>query len=335
MKKWFKSASFRLTMALMLMHSLLSTGDGLVSADNENITSSNEYQWVVGPSTVSLDGKASLELPANFSFLSKTDTQRSMLDTGNQPNGNEIGSMYSNDPMGSWSVIFEYVQSGHIHDDDENQLDAHELLSNYIRWEVEHNRDATEENELHVTGWEVEPEYSPSSHQLIYALGFKDSYEQALVNYNVNLLTREGYITAILVTQKANLEQSRAAFEETVLQHLTVNPGYKYEDYNDKTDQTSRLGLNSLVLGGIPFTAEDEGIWSFLKHRWYWGLIGLILLFSWVRYQQKRDALHQEETQYPVTREYNYEEHEQQHSAEQNELTYYRSSDTRSKTDNT
>ncbi|WP_434749527.1 DUF2167 domain-containing protein [Paenibacillus amylolyticus] len=322
-------------MALVLMHYLLSTGGGLVSADNENTTSSHEYQWVDGPNTVSLDGKASLKLPANYSFLSKTDTQRSMLDTGNQPNGNEIGSMYSNDPMGSWSVIFEYVQSGHIHDDDENQLDAHELLSNYIRWEVEHNRDATRENELHVTGWEVEPEYNPSSHQLIYALGFKDSYEQALVNYNVNLLTREGYITAILVTEKANLEQNRAAFEDTVLQHLTVNPGYKYDDYNNKTDQTSRLGLNSLVLGGIPFTAEDEGVWRFLKQRWYWGLIGLILLFSWVRYQQKRDALHQEETQYPVTREYNDEEHEQQHSAEQNELTYYRSSDTRSKTDNT
>jgi uncharacterized membrane-anchored protein len=167
---------------------------------------------VDGPNTVSLDGKASLVLPANYSFLGKTDTQRSMLRLGNQPNGNEIGSMYSNDPNGSWSVIFEYVQSGHIHDDDENQLDAHELLSNYMRWEVEHNRNATEGNELHVTGWEVIPDYNASSHQLIYALGFKDSYEQALVNYNVNLLTREGYITAILVTEKANLEQSREEF---------------------------------------------------------------------------------------------------------------------------
>ena len=262
MKKWFRFIPFKLVIALILMYSILLASNVHVFAESENITSSNEYEWVDGPNTVSLDGKASLELPANYSFLGKTDTQRSMLELGNQPNGNEIGSMYSNDEMGAWSVIFEYVQSGHIHDDDEKQLDAHELLSNYMRWEVEHNRDATEENELHVTGWEVEPDYNSSSHQLIYALDSKIATNKPWSIIMLIFNTRRLY-HGDSCNRKANLEQSRTAFEETVLGHLTVNPGFRYEEYNDKTDQTSRLGLNSLVLGGIPFTAEDESIWKF------------------------------------------------------------------------
>ena len=61
------------------------------------------------------------------------------------------------------------------------------------------------------------------------------------MNYNVNVLTREGYIGVILVTDSANFEQNRQQFEDSVLSNLTVNKGYKYEEFDASVDKNRSL----------------------------------------------------------------------------------------------
>lgn len=242
----------------LLMLSLFTVSSALqVSAASENEQAPDEYDWITGPASVSLDGKATLEVPESHSYLDKANTQRSILNSGGKPNGNEIGSLTSNSEFGSWYVVFEYVKTGHIHDDDQN-LSAEELLSSYIRGTEEDNRELDPEYRTYITGWEIEPAYDSTKHQLVYSLGFKNADQQAMVNYNVKLLTREGYITAILVTDTTNFQQSRQAFEETVLNQLSINAGYTYEEYNASTDKTSTIGLNSLLMGGIGYTASQK-----------------------------------------------------------------------------
>ncbi len=295
-----------------------------VSAESETDQAPDEYDWITGPASVSLDGKATLEVPESHSYLDKANTQRSILNSDGKPNGNEIGSLTSNSEFGSWYVVFEYVKTGHIHDDDQN-LSAEELLSSYIRGTEEDNRELEPEYRTYITGWEIEPAYDKTKHQLVYSLGFKNAYQQAMVNYNVKLLTREGYITAILVTDTANFQQSRQAFEETVLNQLSINTGYTYEEYNASTDKTSTIGLNSLLMGGIGYTASQKfSALLLLQKGWALILVVVLGLIGWIRYKIK-SSNGDEEKLSPTERTYLQEADEQQY-ADQNELSYYRQS---------
>lgn len=304
-----------------------------VSATGKTDKAPDEYDWIDGPASVSLDEKATLEIHENYSFLDKANTQRSMLNMGSKPNGNEIGSLYSDSQFGSLYVVFEYVKTGHI-DDSKQNLDANELLSSYISGTEEENRNAAPEDRMYVTGWEIEPTYDSSKHRLIYSLGFKDAYQESLVNYNVKLLTREGYITAILVTEMANFQQSRLAFEEIVLNRLSINTGYNYEDYDASTDKTSTVGLKSILLGGIGYTGGQKfSILILLKKGWPYIVVLVLCLLAWNRYKIKTSKKN-EAILSPTEKAYLQDADEQQY-AEQNELSYYRNSGQQSETKKT
>lgn len=309
------------TLMLLIFISFLAFSDASqVTATTDEEQSPDAYNWIIGPATVDLDSKATLEIPEGYFFLDKADTQRSMLNAGGKPNGNEIGSLYNNSDSGSWYVVFEYVRTGHIRDDDQ-KLDANELLSSYIRGTEAGNREAEFEDRTYVTGWEIEPTYDSSKHQLIYSLGFKDAFEQAMVNYNVDILTREGYVSAILVTDLANFQQNNKTFEEAVLNQLSISAGYTYEEYDASTDKTSTIGLKSLIWGGIGYTGSPtNNLLLFLKKSWFIILIVVVGLIAWIRFKRSKGD---EEKLSPAERMVLQEADEQQ-NADQNELSYYR-----------
>ncbi|WP_336783050.1 DUF2167 domain-containing protein [Paenibacillus illinoisensis] len=308
-------------LALLLIFPLTHLFASPIFAASETTPSPYEYDWIDGPASVSLDHKATLQIFKDHSFLDKANTQRSMLNSGSKPNGNEIGSLYSTSEHGSWYVVFEYVKTGHIHDHDQN-LDAEELLSSYIRGTEEENRELAPEDRISITGWEIEPTYDPIKRQLVYSVGFKDANEQAMVNYNVKFLTREGYITAILVTDQPSFEQNRLAFEEVVLNQLSVNPGNTYEDYDESTDKTSTVGLKSILVGGIGYTAGQKfSILLLFKKGWYVILPIVVILFCWLKFRRRKQGI-DDDTLSPNEKAYLQEADEQQY-ADQNELSYY------------
>ncbi|WP_145408708.1 DUF2167 domain-containing protein [Paenibacillus xylanexedens] len=311
------------TFILLLFMSFLAFSDASqVTATTDEEQSPDAYNWIAGPATVDLDSKATLEIPESYFFLNKANTQRSMLNAGGKPNGNEIGSLYNNSDSGSWYVVFEYVRTGHIRDDDQ-KLDANELLSSYIRGTEAGNRETEFEDRTYVTGWEIEPTYDSSKHQLIYSLGFKDAFEQAMVNYNVHILTREGYVSAILVTDLANFQQNNKTFEEAVLNQLSISAGYTYEEYDASTDKTSTIGLKSLIWGGIGYTGSPtNNLLLFLKKSWFIILIVVVGLIAWIRFKRSKG----DEEQLSPTERMVLQEADEQQNADQNELSYYRQS---------
>lgn len=48
---------------------------------------------------------------------------------------------------------------------------------------------------LHVTGWFEEPHYEAASHNLVWALSAQDDNGEKVVNYNMRVLGREGYMS--------------------------------------------------------------------------------------------------------------------------------------------
>ncbi|MEN1988603.1 DUF2167 domain-containing protein [Paenibacillus hubeiensis] len=278
-KRWLTSL-----VALMLVTALQFPLALTASAESAADSTADDYEWIDGPATVSLDDKATLQIAPGLTYLDATNTKRFMEDTESFPNGTEIGSLYGEGEQSSWYVIFEYNDTGHIDDSDKDNLDAEELLDSYKRGTEEQNEKSSPENRLYITGWEIEPAYESAKHQLIYSLGAKDAAQQPIVNYNVNVLTREGYIGVILITDTAHFEQNRKQFEESVLGQLHVNAGEKYEEFDESVDKSSELGLTGLILGGAGVAvAKKLGLLLLLKKGWFVIVAAIVGIFGWLR----------------------------------------------------
>ncbi|WP_339832514.1 DUF2167 domain-containing protein [Paenibacillus sp. FSL R7-0272] len=226
----------------------------------ENFGSADGFEWQSGPTTVSLEDIASLNVPENLAFFDKENTKRFMKENPPPPNGTEIGSLYNMNMQLYWNVIFEYHDIGNVNDHDKNELDADELLESYKQSPEGQHEKASSENQSSVLRWDVEPVYEESKHQLRYSIGLRDPLQGGVVYYKVNLLTREGYISVILVTPSYYFEESRKQFEEMVLQNIKIKNGHTYQEYNASLDKKSELGLIHLIPGGdgIAATKKEE-----------------------------------------------------------------------------
>ncbi|MOA22815.1 hypothetical protein D3C78_1434010 [compost metagenome] len=142
-----------------------------------------------------------------------------------------------------------------------------------------------EHNHLFVDGWFAPPAYDESLRSLTWALLLHDNTGEQLINYNIRFLTREGYISAILVSHPDTLAADRQVFEREILPGLTVNQGKTYEDFNPATDKKSSFGLTGLILGGAGVAlAKKTGIIAIIaliaKKFWIILFAPIIWLFS-------------------------------------------------------
>lgn len=231
----------------------------------ENFGSADGFEWQSGPVTVSLEDIASVNVPENLSFFDEENTKRFMKENPPPPNGTEIGSLYNMNMQLYWNVIFEYHNVGHVDNRDKNEIDANELLESYMQSPEGQHEKASAENQSSVLRWDVDPGYEESKHQLRYSLGLRDPLQGGVVYYKVNFLTREGYISVILVTPSYYFEESRKQFEEMVLQNIKINNGHTYEEFNASLDKKSELGLIHLIPGGEGVAAKKEERQSLIK----------------------------------------------------------------------
>ncbi|PYE48194.1 DUF2167 domain-containing protein [Paenibacillus barcinonensis] len=224
--------------------------------------SADGLEWQNGPATISLDGIATINVPDNFAFFDEENAKRFMQENSPPPNGSEIGALYNMKMQLFWNVIFEYHNTGYINDSDKSDLDADELLESYQQSPEGQREKATAESKSSVLRWDVEPKYEEDKHQLRYSLGWRDSLQSGLVKYKVNFLTREGYFSVILVTTSHKFEESQKQFEDMVLQHITINNGHTYEEFNASVDKKSELGLTNLIPGGdkVASTKKSERV---------------------------------------------------------------------------
>ncbi|MDT0125833.1 DUF2167 domain-containing protein [Paenibacillus sp. RRE4] len=286
-----KKKCFTIGFTLFLLATLLIS---TLKADAESYSSADRFEWQKGPATISLNGIASINIPKSFSFFDEENTKRFMAENPPAPNGSEIGSIYSMNMDSPWNVIFEIHNIGYIDDRDKNDLDADELLESHKRSPEGQQEKASTENDSYVLRWDVEPTYEDSKHQLRYSLGWRDPLLQnGIVNYKVNFLTREGYISVILVTPSHYFEESRQQFEEMVLQHVKINKGHTYEEFDASVDKKSKLSLINLIPGGdgAATTKKTERLTLLLK-----GLIfivaasAVVFAFFTIRRRQKHQT---------------------------------------------
>ncbi|TCZ77772.1 DUF2167 domain-containing protein [Paenibacillus albiflavus] len=246
--------------------------------------------WIFGENQKVSVGNdlAELKLSPDFAFLDAANTKKFELSNGNKPTGNEIGLVVSTDETQYWVLFFEYIESGHIKDDEKADIDAKALLQSYIDGTKEMNKDTAPENQLFVDGWDVAPFYDNARHSLSWSLLGHNYQNEKIINYNTRILTREGYISAILVSDPEHLAADRKMVTEQVLPNLSIKQGKSYADFNEKTDKLAEYGLTGLILGGAGLAiAKKAGLIALLivavKKFWFIIIAAIVALFGLIR----------------------------------------------------
>ncbi|WP_426451590.1 DUF2167 domain-containing protein [Paenibacillus sp. S-38] len=229
----------------------------------------NTYPWVEGPKKVDLGTVSQIDLDAPFVFLDGESTKRMLTDSKEHPSGLEIGSIFPKDPDQQWSVFFEYEETGHVEDDEKAKLDSDDILKSYKEGTEESNKDRAAADRVHVTGWDIQPFYEEKTHNLTWSMLAETEAKQPLLNYNVRLLTREGVISVILVSDPAHRDADRKVLTESILPKISMKQGQRYEDFDPTKDKVAEYGLTALVLGGAGLAVAKKV-----------GLLAMILVFA-------------------------------------------------------
>jgi uncharacterized membrane-anchored protein len=198
-------------------------------------------------------------VPDGFHFFDAEDAQRFLEAGGNPSSKRELGLAIRAD--GNWFVVFEYSDSGHVKDDDADDLDADALLAS-LR---EGTDNANEERKrrgwgtLELLGWAQPPHYDPATRNLEWATRGK-SEENLSINHNTRVLGRTGVMEVTLVCDAADFEAVLPDYKQ-FLAGFDYKSGQRYSEYV-AGDKLATYGLTALVAGGAGVLAAKSGLFS-------------------------------------------------------------------------
>jgi uncharacterized membrane-anchored protein len=216
--------------------------------------------WVPGPATVDLGDVAQLDLAEGYVFLDAADAGKLLAAAGNVPDGSEVGLVAPAAEDESWFVVFDYQEVGYVRDDDKDKIDAAGILKG-IREGTEEANEERKKNGipgLHVVGWQEKPYYDASTNNLSWAILAKDDGGDQVVNFNVRLLGRRGYVSATLVDDPTKIADARPQLDG-ILAAFSYKSGSKYAEFRSG-DKVAEYGLMALVAGGAGAAAAKTGL---------------------------------------------------------------------------
>ena len=237
-------------------------------------------EWIVGPTVVDL-GKnlAQLSINEKYIFANSEDTKKLMEYMGNPLTNNEIGFLAPNDETSNWFIVFEYLPIGYVRDDEKDSIDSDAILKS-IRNGTEKANQIREKkgfSPLIIKGWHKKPYYDASTHNLTWTL-LAEQEGAELVNHNVRVLGRHGYISVVLVTDVPTLSSCSAQLNE-VVSNINYKKGKSYAEYV-QGDKVAKYGLTALIAGGAAATAAKFGLFKFLAKAWKVILIAVVGFFA-------------------------------------------------------
>ena len=212
------------------------------------------------------DAQAQLELGGRYDFYGPADARTIIVDIWeNQPEQAEgvLGVIL---PAGAsprdegWGGIVTYQATGWVSNEDARSANYDALLREMQDQARADNLDRRAQGlpEVDVVGWAQTPQYDSVSHALIWArqLDFSDSESNAL-SYDLRLLGREGVLSINFVADIDKLPAIRMSARE--LSGLaSFDPGARYEDYEEASDDAAGYGLAGLIASGAGLAVAKQ-----------------------------------------------------------------------------
>ncbi len=203
-------------------------------------------------------GVATLKIPDSFRYLDPKDAERVLVQAWGNPSGDgTLGMLF---PAGvspvsdnGWGVVITYEEDGYVSDKDADSINYDSLIKEMKEGTAESNKEREKQGyqTVDLVGWAAKPYYDKDAHKLFWAkeLAFAGNAEHTL-NYNIRVLGRRGVLVLNAVAgmgQLASVEKDM----RNVLAFTDFNPGYRYADFDSKTDKTATYGIAALVAGGL------------------------------------------------------------------------------------
>lgn len=199
---------------------------------------------------------ATLHLGEKYRYLDPANAEKVLVAWGNPPGHETQGAIVPNDvdpfTQEGWAVFLTYEDDGHVDDSEAAEIDYADLLKD-MQEGTEASNSARKEAgypEIHLVGWAEQPHYDSSTKKLYWAQHLRGSTGQNSLNYDVRVLGREGVLSMNAVAGMDQLENVRQDMRP-LIDIAEFNEGYRYAEFNPKTDRMAEYGLGALIAGGV------------------------------------------------------------------------------------
>lgn len=238
------------------------------------------------------EAKATLDLGTAYDFYGPADARTILVDIWGNPPGEAdkvlgLVMLHGKSPLQeAWAAVITYEPTGYVADDDAASADYAQIMKDMQGGEFELNaqRQLQGYPAIHIVGWAEQPNYDKTTHSVIWArdLNFSDTPTHSL-NYDVRTLGRYGVLSLNLISTMPHLAEVKAAAHEFA-KHASFDPGARYEDFNESTDNVADYGVGGLVAAGVGVAvAKKAGFFAILLKFIKPLLIGIALLFAGLR----------------------------------------------------
>jgi uncharacterized membrane-anchored protein len=233
------------------------------AAQDQTMQILSSLNWIDGPQSVDVFGKASFDLPTGYVFLNPQDTKRFMEVMQNPSHDTEY--LFAPEDL-RWFAVLEYDAVGYVKDDE--KIDSPTLLESIRRGTEEANkqRRAKGWSTVSVVGWTFSPRYDPETKRLEWAIDGRDEQNRSVINFNTRILGRHGVTSAVLVADAPTLDGAVREFK-SALRGYQYTAGERYHEFK-QGDKVAAYGLSALVAGGtaaaLVKTSAGKWLWKWL-----------------------------------------------------------------------
>ncbi|MBY2916139.1 DUF2167 domain-containing protein [Rhizobium leguminosarum] len=204
------------------------------------------------------EAKATLNVPADFYYLSPADAMTVLVDIWGNPPAAAEGTMgmifpakYAPTDIEAWGSTVEHSADGYVSDVDVATTNYDELLQN-IKDSIRENNVEREKQgfpKITLVGWASTPHYDKFAHTLHWArdLMFGDDKQHTL-NYSVRVFGREGVFQFNFVAGLDQLKEIEGVIP-TVTKLVQFDKGMAYTDYVEG-DKIAAYGMAGMIAAG-------------------------------------------------------------------------------------
>ena len=205
------------------------------------------------------EAKATLNVPADFYYLSPADAKTVLVDIwGNPPaaagtTGMIFPAKYAPTDIEAWGSTVEYNADGYVSDADAATTNYDELLQN-IKDAIRENNAEREKRgfpKITLVGWASTPHYDRSAHAMHWARDLifgDDTQPQHTLNYSVRVFGRQGVFQFNFVASLDQLKEIEGVIP-TVTKLVEFDKGMAYGDYVEG-DKIAAYGMAGMIAAG-------------------------------------------------------------------------------------
>ncbi|MCA8968430.1 MAG: DUF2167 domain-containing protein [Planctomycetes bacterium] len=201
---------------------------------------------------------ATIDLPDGWGYLQTKDARFVVEKVwGNPPDAGVLGLVIpsmSKDPREwAYGIITSFEDEGYVKDDDAKDTDYDALLADMQEGMKESNKQRKKAGygTVDLVGWAERPHYDSAQKKLYWAKTLRfDDEPSTVLNYDVRILGRHGYLVLQAVAQSDQLTEV-AEGSKAVLARTEFVDGKRYEDFDSSIDKVAAYGIGGLIAGKV------------------------------------------------------------------------------------